>query len=52
MVVVEGGQTGLDHAGGIGPGGGGQTGYGEVQDFVDLTRLTRGQALASVPATG
>jgi hypothetical protein len=25
----------------------GLTGYGEVQDFVDLTRLTRGQALAS-----
>ena len=28
------------------------TGYGEVQDFVDLTRLTSGQAFHSVPAAG
>ena len=26
------------------------TGYGEIQDFVDLTRLTRGQALSSAGA--
>ncbi len=30
----------------------GQTGYGEIQDFVDLTRLTSGQAFASVPVAG
>jgi hypothetical protein len=29
-----------------------QTGYGEIQDFVDLTRLTRGQALGPVPVAG
>jgi hypothetical protein len=28
----------------------GATGYGEVQDFVDLTRLTQGQAFAAVAA--
>jgi hypothetical protein len=32
--------------------GGELTGYGEIQDFVDLTRLTQGQALGSVPAAG
>jgi hypothetical protein len=32
--------------------GGERTGYGEIQDFVDLTRLTQGQTLASVPAAG
>jgi hypothetical protein len=32
--------------------GGERTGYGEIQDFVDLTRLTQGRALASVPAAG
>jgi hypothetical protein len=38
-----------------GPGGqsaGERAGYGEIQDFVDLTRLTRGQALGSVPVAG
>jgi hypothetical protein len=29
-----------------------RTGYGEIQDFVDLTRLTRGQALGPVPVAG
>jgi hypothetical protein len=33
-------------------GAGGRAGYGEIQDFVDLTRLTRGQALGSVPVAG
>jgi hypothetical protein len=28
----------------------GLTGYGEIQDFVDVTRLTRGQALSSASA--
>jgi hypothetical protein len=33
-------------------GAGGRAGYGEIQDFVDLTRLTHGQALGSVPVAG
>jgi hypothetical protein len=31
---------------------GGRTGYGEIQDFVDLTRLTSGQAFTSVTVAG